>query len=48
VFTGDEFNLLAPSVMMALIAFLEARVGDILIHPQTEDKLLLLLAFYLL
>jgi MoxR-like ATPase len=33
VFLADEFNLLTPNVMIALVPFLEARPGDTFVHP---------------
>jgi MoxR-like ATPase len=39
VFLADEFNLLSPNVMIALIPFLEARVGDEFTHPDVRDQI---------
>jgi MoxR-like ATPase len=39
VFLADEFNLLPPSVMVALIPFLEARFGDEFVHPDVRERI---------
>jgi MoxR-like ATPase len=45
VFLADEFNLLPPNVMVALIPFLEARGGDEFSHPDIRDRIRIRIGF---